>query len=361
MSVHSTTVDSADKNAIQYIEPVPPLSSGLAWSFNQSGTLLGAVFDSTLSECIAAGASVVFTFNGSSVHAFGSVENTNGNAPPVSTYSVDGGSPTSFTAPQVEGRRDAVQFFASAPLPLGNHTLIINITSSNSAAPYYLDYLQYGLDEVPVPSSSTVSATSSTESPSQTSDSPIVSTTSGLEIAETKHIAPTSAIVGGVVGGLAFLCLLLALHHWRRTRRPSGEFRYGTKAHQDAPPITPFLPTASIHSPHGGPQNPSLVPSSRVGSVGPPSRSDGGDTMSELPSTETGATFPTSNTHTTGVSIPPPPPSTPEGNSTSRGDRRLTQLSYMRPPSTTHDGYFTGWEGLSDQGRGEDLPAYTPS
>ncbi|KAI0670389.1 hypothetical protein C8Q78DRAFT_1079361 [Trametes maxima] len=304
MSVHSNTVDSADKDVIQYVEPVPPLSSGPAWSFNQSGTLFGAVFDSTLSACTVGGASVVFRFNGSSIHAFGSVENTNNNAPPVSVYSVDGGNPTSFTAPQVDGRRDVVQFFASAPLPLGNHTLTINITSASSAAPYYLDYFQYGLDAVPIPSSSATSDASATKSPSHTSDPSIASATAVLNSTETKHTAPTGAIVGGVVGGLAFLCLLLALHHWRRTRRPSGEFRYGTKAHQDAPPITPFMPTVSVHSPHGRPQSPSLMPPSRVGSVGPPSRSDGGDTMSELPSTETGATSPTSHTHTSGVSVP---------------------------------------------------------
>lgn len=176
---------------------------------------------------------------GSNIFVFGSVVDPGSSSPPVSMYSVDGGSPTTFTAPQTTGRQDVVQFFRSSNMPLTNHTLTINITNASPGAPYYLDYLQFNIDVLPLSSSvaptSSASATSSSLSSSPPADSTTASaspsaTTSAA--AETKQTAATGAIVGGVVGGLAVLFMIIGALYWRRNRRPSGEFRYGTKAHQ---------------------------------------------------------------------------------------------------------------------------------
>ncbi|KAI0362092.1 hypothetical protein OH77DRAFT_1416300 [Trametes cingulata] len=356
---HSTFVDASNTVLVQYFEP-PSLSSsagGSAWFTNQSGTLLGSVYNSTLTGCSVSGASVVFTFNGSNVYAFGSVVDSGGGDPPESVYSVDGDSPTSFTAPQVTGRRDAVQFFGSGALPLRNHTLIINITKASPSAPYYLDYLQFSTDVLPLdsPSSSLTATTSVSQSTSQSAGSPTTSAPAGSSDVARKPTAPTGAIVGGVVGGLAFLCILIALLYWRRNKRPEGEYNYGTKAHQDRPPnITPFPTSASTPSLLGLAPTPLPMSQSPGGEAGVSGRSTGQDHASQAPSSDV-TTSSSSVANATAPSQSEAPPA-------ARASRRLTELSYMRPPSTTAEGYpFHGMETLSDPGGGETLPAYTPS
>lgn len=167
---------------------------------------------------------------------FGSIVDSGSSSPPVSVYSVDGGSPTTFTAPQTTGRQDVVQFFGSSTMPLTNHTLTVNITNASPGAPYYLDYLQYNIDVLPLSSSvaptTTASATSSSSPPADPTTASTAPDATTPVAAESKETAPTGAVVGGVVGGLAVLFILIGALYWRRNRRPSGEFRYGTKAHQ---------------------------------------------------------------------------------------------------------------------------------
>ncbi|OJT06212.1 hypothetical protein TRAPUB_2934 [Trametes pubescens] len=351
-------VDGSDTQRVHFFEPTPAPSAGSAWFFNQSSVLLGAVYNSTLAGCNASGASVVFTFNGSNIFVFGSVVDPGSSSPPVSVYTVDGGSPTTFTAPQTTGRQDVVQFFGSSNMPLTIHTLTINITNASPGAPYYLDYLQYNVDVLP-PLSSSVAPTSTSasaiSSSSSTADSTVTSATpsaTASAVAETKQTAPMGAIVGGVIGGLALLFVLIGALYWRRNRRPSGEFRYGTKAHQDtAPPVVPYM-TASSLSLHGHASNPSpaLYMPRAGGSASSPSR--------EVAISQVNSSGGATPSHSEGNATAPSQPQDPPVTSTRR--QRLT-LSYMRPPSTEGGGFpYPDMEAFSDPGGGEVLPAYSP-
>ncbi|OSD01520.1 hypothetical protein PYCCODRAFT_1436134 [Trametes coccinea BRFM310] len=213
---------------------------------------LGAVYNDSLTGCDTSGASAVFRFHGTGVSVMGTVSPTDGGDAAVSLYSVDGDNPTFFTTPRVNERTDAVQFFASGPLPLGDHVLIINVTAASRAAPYYLDYLQYTIDTLPIPSSSTSPATKSAPlvihllSQRTLASSP----TASVFAAETKHTAPVGAVVGGVVGGLALIFVLIALLHWKHKRHPASEFEYGTQAQQGVPTLPPpYGVTAPAPSP----------------------------------------------------------------------------------------------------------------
>ncbi|KAI0831300.1 hypothetical protein BC628DRAFT_1415820 [Trametes gibbosa] len=353
-AVHFGFADSADTQLIQFIEPSPAPSGGPAWFFNQSGTLLGAVYKSTLTGCNASGASVVFKFNGSNISVFGSVVDSQGGDPPASVFRVDEGSPTTFTATQTVGRSDDVLFFSSPPLPLGNHTLTINITHASASAPFYLDYMQYSIDVLQTGTSSTLSPSmviSATESSSGMSS---LAATPGSSASATagstpKPHAPTGAIVGGVVGGFALIGFIIAALHWQHNRRPSGEYRYGTKAHQDTPPtIIPFVnDTSSTNRRQLGDGRARESPNED-------------DSVSYLTSSaptpthsEVNATAPTESVrpHSVHVSVRAPAPA----------NRRLTEMSYMRPPSTLPEGFLQhGMDTFSEPGGGETLPAYTP-
>ncbi|KAI0636977.1 hypothetical protein C8Q77DRAFT_1095414 [Trametes polyzona] len=359
---HSTFVDSANTELIKYLEPSPAPSSGPAWSFDQSSPLFGAVYNSTLSRCNTSGASVVFSFHGSNVLAFGSVIDSNGGDPPASTYSVDGGPPTPFTAPQTTGRMDAVQFFASGPLPLTNHTLTINITKASSAAPYYLDYVQFSIDVLPLSSASDPGTTPVPSSTVTSVQIPLANTLSGTDSAtpspssdgrETKPMAPTGAIVGGVVGGIAVICLIIAALHWRHTRRPPGEYNYGTRAHQDLPPsVIPFVASRSGHPTHSRHPPPRARYRNGGGVRGAERESD-----SSSEETSSGGVTPApSEAHAAAAAPVRPEAAHPP-------ERRYTEMSYMRPPpSTAPDGQsYHGMRTFSDLGEGDSevLPAYT--
>ncbi|KAJ2994442.1 hypothetical protein NUW54_g7551 [Trametes sanguinea] len=238
MDAPRTTVDSANTERIQFLEPSPrTLAEGPAWFFNASRSLLGAAYNDSLTGCRVRGASAVFRFHGSSVSVVGSIVRADGGDAAVSVYSVDGNKPTSFTTPRVNERTDSVRFFASGPLPLGDHVLIINIAAASSAAPYYVDYLQYTTDALTLSSPSALPATHSA-SPVLLSHLVLKTLaellhTVRLPSREKAYCSPWGRSFGGVVGGLALICLLIALLHWNHRRHPTAhEFDHGTKVHR---------------------------------------------------------------------------------------------------------------------------------
>ncbi|KAH9854225.1 hypothetical protein C2E23DRAFT_884323 [Lenzites betulinus] len=359
---HFGFTDSADTHLIKYLEPAPAPPAGPAWFFNQSASFLGAVYESTLTGCNASGASVVYVFDGSNISVFGSVVDSQGNDPPVSIFRVDGGSPTTFTAPQTTVREDNVLFFSSPALPLGNHTLTVNITRASRFAPFYLDYLQYSTDVLLLNTSSTPlppTTITASNSPSGTASfglsavltfvsatpTPTTTTTSST----IKSTAPTGAIVGGVVGGLALIGFIIAALYWQHNRRPSGDFEYGTKAHQDAPP-TGNGPSTS------GPPTSRRRPGDGDSGESP---DDDDESTSYLTSSA-----PTSLTHSVASATAPTDsvrPHSANATMASPANRRFTEMSYMRPPSTLTEGFILhrGPDVYSEAG-GEILPAYTP-
>jgi len=107
-------------------------------------------------------------------------------------------------------------------LPPGTHTLLVNITGVDNKA-FELDYITYtaGLDTL-----SSISSASGASSASSTSSASASSTTIGSH----KSVS-TGAIVGGVLGGVAFGALVMLLVISILRRRKARELTY---AYNDA-------------------------------------------------------------------------------------------------------------------------------
>lgn len=145
----------------------------------------------------------------------GAVAAVNGSDSPVSSYTLDGASPVVFTAPSnITNTQYSQTFFLQQSLsPSSEHTLVINVTRTSSAAPFLYDYIGYIPLSSPTASSS-VSISSSLPSASASS--------SGN--GNSKSSTPVGAIVGGVIGGVALLVAIvfggLFLRSKRRDRGP---------------------------------------------------------------------------------------------------------------------------------------------
>ncbi|KAI0698334.1 hypothetical protein BC835DRAFT_662634 [Cytidiella melzeri] len=98
-------------------------------------------YNNTMHRTDTAGAAIEYTF--SAISVYGPVGITASFGTPVSTYSVDGSTPTTFTAPEVTGTEpeDTVLFFSASNLSAGEHTLTIKRTSTDNAV-YFFDFMQ---------------------------------------------------------------------------------------------------------------------------------------------------------------------------------------------------------------------------
>ncbi|KAG6855512.1 hypothetical protein H0H87_001803 [Tephrocybe sp. NHM501043] len=98
-------------------------------------------YDSTTHGTRTAGQTVTFTFSGSSVAVYGTISDTGAyKDPPVSTYSIDGSTPYTFTAGTYSKPQYKQRYFASPKLSDGEHTLVI--TSTLELAFFWIDYFE---------------------------------------------------------------------------------------------------------------------------------------------------------------------------------------------------------------------------
>ncbi|KAF8512774.1 hypothetical protein JB92DRAFT_259904 [Gautieria morchelliformis] len=157
-----------------------------------------------------AGATSMYTFNGTGISVFGTQCIPAGGNTTVSTYTLDNKSPSKYTVPaRVACNENFVKFFSSPPLAHGLHTLII--TNLNANAWYFLDYLQ-----VTKPGPASNGTVSSVSSPSSPSSSLQASSSTG-----TTKLA-TGVIVGSAIGAAVVVSMLfLAVIWWRRRRQVS--------------------------------------------------------------------------------------------------------------------------------------------
>jgi hypothetical protein len=134
---------------------------------------------------------------------------------PVSSYSVDGESPFSFTAPSNITQTQYNQaFYEQEGLSPTEHTLTINIVHASDSAPFLFDYIGYiPLREVETTSSMPNMPTGGL--PTNAMDQ------QGSSSHSSNHIG---AVVGGVVGGVALMLLTAAVVYFlcgrRRNDRP---------------------------------------------------------------------------------------------------------------------------------------------
>ncbi|KAH7925589.1 hypothetical protein BV22DRAFT_1046689 [Leucogyrophana mollusca] len=147
-----------------------------------------------------AGSSVSFSFTGTQVSVYGSVDPSNSVciSSPISTYMVDNTSVTTYFALATETKLSNCLFFESPVLEGGLHSLVITSASQNGL--FWFDYIQY------TPSDS----------------------------APTTN---TGSIIGGAVGGVLLLAIIVSLSIFamRRKRLQGSLFpaiREGTPARE---------------------------------------------------------------------------------------------------------------------------------
>ena len=76
---------------------------------------------------------------GTSLIIYGTVTPTNENGPPVSSYSIDNGPASMYTAPTTNSSLFGLQFYGSRRLTADIHNLTITVESTKPSE-YWLDY-----------------------------------------------------------------------------------------------------------------------------------------------------------------------------------------------------------------------------
>ncbi|GLB44419.1 hypothetical protein LshimejAT787_1700460 [Lyophyllum shimeji] len=134
-------------------------------------------FGSTTHGTRTAGAKATFTFTGSSVAVYGTI--SDGGVykdPPVSTYSIDGASPVTYSAVAGSQAQYKQLYFQSPKLADGQHTLVI--TSTLESAFFWIDYIQFtpSVEAAPIPNTA-ISTPKSETTPPPANPDPNTSTT----------------------------------------------------------------------------------------------------------------------------------------------------------------------------------------
>ncbi|KAJ3473628.1 hypothetical protein NLI96_g12905 [Meripilus lineatus] len=122
-----------------------------------------------------------------------------------STYAIDGGDPTVFTAPaQSDSVQYGVQFYLSGPLSNAEHTLVI----TNYGYSFVLDYFDVTIKSSLDASSTSILASSST-SESVPSSFPITVTSSASSVASaTMASNRRRGLPSGAIVGIIFACVI---------------------------------------------------------------------------------------------------------------------------------------------------------
>ncbi|KAG6837627.1 hypothetical protein H0H93_006148 [Arthromyces matolae] len=191
-SLHNRTiiVDDADSNIVYSGNWSTQVPSPTAVDFST------ASFRDTTHWAMDAGASFQYNFNGNSIAIFGSFANISTASHDFSaSFNIDG---LSTVASIPDGTLDGLPMtclFSAPILPAGNHTLSVNITAIPSPLAFGFDFLVYNASFSSVMADSAAPASS---------------------ISHRK--APTGAMVGGLVGGIAFVLGIVAVIFWLRRR-----------------------------------------------------------------------------------------------------------------------------------------------
>jgi hypothetical protein len=162
---------------------------------------------------------------GTSLRWFSMIPSDEPLASTSATYSVDGGTPTTFNLSGLAddaGDQYNQLFFEASGLSPGQHRIEVVHGGNNETTPLSLDYMI--IQNAPAPASST-SSPGSSSTPTPNSSGPDGS----LNPASTEHKGPgvsTGAIAGGAVGGVVVLvAVILFLLLLRRRRKKNDMYR----------------------------------------------------------------------------------------------------------------------------------------
>ncbi|KAF7421023.1 hypothetical protein PC9H_011542 [Pleurotus ostreatus] len=196
-------------------------------------------YNQTTHYTFTAGASFTFSFVGTSVSVFGTIDNlvdSEGRSP-NSTYELDGTTPVVFRGRPVQGVIYQQLFYQSPTLPNMPHTLVGR--SADAGSRIFIDFLAV---TAPPVTSTTLQPTSQSATSSVTSSN---TETATIAVGSGSSLSSNNigAIVGGVVGGLALLAILLILTWWFTRRRTKIQTMGQMAEHQVHPFVAPIIPS----------------------------------------------------------------------------------------------------------------------
>ncbi|KAG6844440.1 hypothetical protein H0H87_006981, partial [Tephrocybe sp. NHM501043] len=211
----------------------------------------------TANQTTAKGAQAKYDFVGTSVTWVGFIPTEYPHNAATGSYSIDGSAAVSFNLNGLSATATTTvynqAFFTTPDLTAGPHSLLVTYNGGAGAStPLTLDYLLVTNTSLPSTAGATTVAPSSPTSPAASSGGNV----SQRPETASDSATPVGAIVGGVVGGLAFIAILLLIVWWcRRNRatriRPSpGYLGTGTNASSSVQPRNAQL--------HSFPSNPSM-------------------------------------------------------------------------------------------------------
>ncbi|KAJ8690521.1 hypothetical protein PTI98_011945 [Pleurotus ostreatus] len=195
-------------------------------------------YNQTTHYTFTAGASFTFSFVGTSVSVFGTIDNLDSEGrSPNSTYELDGTTPVVFRGRPVQGVIYQQLFYQSPTLPNMPHTLVGR--SADAGSRIFIDFLAV---TAPPVTSTTLQPTSQSATSSVTSSN---TETATIAVGSGSSLSSNNigAIVGGVVGGLALLAILLILTWWFTRRRTKIQTMGQMAEHQVHPFVAPIIPS----------------------------------------------------------------------------------------------------------------------
>jgi len=165
-------------------------------------------YDNTVASSTTVGDSFTVTFKGTSIGVYGTIDATSGGV--ITSYSIDGGTPTKATAQAAPTDTFRQQFWSSSEFSLAVHKLHVTMVKVNNnpqpgEGTVWFDYF-YVTD------------------PTITSTMPLTPSSTSPTITNTAHqSAPVGAIVGSILGGLSLvLAIVLVFLFYRRRRAPKS-------------------------------------------------------------------------------------------------------------------------------------------
>lgn len=198
--------------------------------YDSSWQILGTISQMTQKT----GATVFFPFVGTGLSWYGTTPTELSHQETTATYSVDNGSPVTFSVPGLQKADSSTQYnrklFEIPSLSAGSHNLTVNLTQGGNVSPLTLNYLM--IEGGSTAYLGTVSSTSSGGSSSASTLSislfwitagAATSTSTGVNSpGHSKSTTPVGAIVGGVLGVIALVLLSVLGIFWHRRRRQQG-------------------------------------------------------------------------------------------------------------------------------------------
>ncbi|CDO71071.1 hypothetical protein BN946_scf184844.g75 [Trametes cinnabarina] len=212
---YRATAASSSTSLLRIDDSSPQLQYSGQWT--QAGT--SQDYRNTSHASRSPGSTVKFTFNGTYITVYGSVD-SNGS---TSSYTLDDTSPVSKEVQPVPlPQYNWPFFFPSSPLQPGVHELVIAVDSGTFNLDY-IEYIGFPDNDGSLPSPPSSSSPSSSSSSSSSDSAPVASSASS----QGKGLS-NGAIVGiAVVAAVVVIAVVAALFYVRR--RPARKVRHQSR------------------------------------------------------------------------------------------------------------------------------------